>query len=142
MNEQTTVVASIDEGPGSRAVITLAAEEARCRDARLVAVMAISSNLALGTPAVRPMAAHDRQLMAEATLRGMITDALGDQADQVTLLTTVGPTGQYLVAAAREGKAELIVLAGHGAASTLPGSTDHYVLRKAPCPVLIIPRNP
>jgi nucleotide-binding universal stress UspA family protein len=133
-DEQTTVVASVDEGPGSRAVITLAAEEARCRDARLVAVM--------GTPAARPMAAHDRQLMAEATLRDMITDALGDQADQVTLLTTVGPTGQYLVAAAREGKAELIVLAGHGAASTLPGSTDHYVLRKAPCPVLIIPRNP
>jgi nucleotide-binding universal stress UspA family protein len=41
--------------------------------------------------------------------------------------------------AALEVGAQLLVLAGGGTASVLPGTTSQYVLRKAPCPVLIVP---
>jgi nucleotide-binding universal stress UspA family protein len=35
--------------------------------------------------------------------------------------------------------AQLIVLAGRGSTSMLLGTVSQYVLRKAPCPVLVVP---
>jgi hypothetical protein len=85
----------------------------------LIAVMAYGSNSALGAPAGRPMAspftAHEGQLTAETVLQDALADALGDQAERVERRTVPGP------------------------ASVLPGTTSQYVLRKAPCPVLIVP---
>jgi hypothetical protein len=47
--------------------------------------------------------------------------------------------GRKLVEVAHTVHADLLVLAGHGPASVLPGSAGQYVLRKAPCPVLVVP---
>ena len=49
------IVVGIKETGSSRAAVRLTAQEARYRDARLIAVMAYGGNPALGTPAGRPI---------------------------------------------------------------------------------------
>ena len=50
-----------------------------------------------------------------------------------------GTAGRQIVEAAREVRAQLIVLATRGSMSMLLGTVSQYVLRKAPCPVLVVP---
>jgi nucleotide-binding universal stress UspA family protein len=140
---QKTVVVGV-EGPGSsRSAIRLAAEEACYRGAELIAVMAYSGERALGAPAERPVAtlrtADDERIVAEATLRDAVVDALGDQAEKVQLRTVLGLAGRKLIETAQRVNAQLLVLAGRGSASMLLGTVSQYVLRKAPCPVLVVP---
>lgn len=140
---QPTVVVGVEETAGSRTTIRVAAQEARYRGASLIAVMAYGTNPALGAPAARPLAtmhtADDGRLAAESALNGALGDALREQAGQVTRQVVAGPTGRALVEVAGASGAQLIVLGGHGATSLLPGGVTQHVLRKAPCPVLIVP---
>jgi nucleotide-binding universal stress UspA family protein len=142
---QQTVVVGVDGSGSSRTAIRLAADEARYRDAELIAVMAYSGERALGAPAVRPVAtlrtAEDDRIVAETALRDAVFDALGDQADKVQLRTVLGLAGRKLVETAQRVNAQLIVLAGRGSASMLLGTVSQYVLRKAPCPVLVVPET-
>lgn len=141
--EQATVVVGVEGVAGSRAAIRLAAREAGYRQAPLVAVLAYSSNPAVGAPAGRPLAslhsADDERFAAQATLHDAVVDALGEQAPGVELRTVAGQAGRSLVDVARRANAQLIVLAGRTGASTLLGAVSQYVLRKAPCPVLVVP---
>jgi nucleotide-binding universal stress UspA family protein len=127
-----------------QATIQAAAQEARCRDATLIAVMAYSER-PLGAPAARPVAtlraASDERLAAETALRDAVTAALGDEADRVELRTALGLAGRNLVDTARKVNAQLIVLAGRGSTSMLLGTVSQYVLRRAPCPVLVVPES-
>jgi nucleotide-binding universal stress UspA family protein len=137
-----TVVVAVDSGTGSRTAIRLAAQEARYRAAQLIAVMAYSGERA-AAPAGRPLAtlrtAGEERLIAESALRDAVVDALGDDADKVELRTALGLAGRNLVDTARRVNAQLIVLAGRGSTSMLLGTVSQYVLRKAPCPVLVVP---
>lgn len=105
--------------------------------------MAYSTNPALGAPAGRPMVTFhtvdDERILAESALRDAVVNALGEQADEVALRPAAGPAGRALVEVARETDAQLIVLASHGTTSMLPGGVTQYMLRRAPCPVLIVP---
>jgi len=83
--------------------------------------------------------AGDERLSAETALQDALADALGDQAERVERRAIPGVAGRSLVETALEADAQLLVLAGGGTASVLPGTTSQYVLRKAPCPVLIVP---
>jgi nucleotide-binding universal stress UspA family protein len=143
--QQKNVVVGIEGSGSSRAAIRLAAQEARYRGAELIAVMAYSGERALGAPAVRPVAtlrtADDERMVAEAALRDAVFDALGDQAGKVQLRTVLGLAGRKLVETAQRVNAQLIVLAGRGSASMLLGTVSQYVLRKAPCPVLVVPET-
>ena len=58
---------------------------------------------------------------------------------RVELRTALGLAGRNLVDTARRVNAQLIVLAGRGSTSMLLGTVSQYVLRKAPCPVLVVP---
>lgn len=135
----SAVVVGIKETGNSRAALRLAAQEARYRDATLIAVMAYGGNPALGSPAGRPVAApvtaDDERLAAEWALG----DALADQAERVERRLVPGPAGRSLVDVTRTVGAQLLVLAGGGTTSVLPGTTSQYVLRKAPCPILVVP---
>jgi nucleotide-binding universal stress UspA family protein len=138
-----TVVVGVGDPAGSRAAIRLAAEEARYRGAQLIAVMAYSGERALGAPAARPVAtlrtADDERIVAEAALRDAVVAALGDQAEKVQLRTVLGLAGRKLIDTAQHVNAQLIVLASRGSASMLLGTVSQYVLRKAPCPILVVP---
>jgi nucleotide-binding universal stress UspA family protein len=138
-----SVVVGVDSSAGSRAAVRLAAHEARYRQAPLVAVMAYSGERPLAAPAARPVAGlrtyDDERVIAESSLRDAVRDALGDQADHVELRVVLGLPGRKLVEAAHEADAELIVLATRGSMSLLLGTVNQYVLRHAPCPVLVVP---
>ena len=140
-----TIVVGVDGSGSSRAAIRLAAAEAQSRGAELVAVMTYSGERALGAPAGRPVAtlrtADDERIAAEATLRDAVVDALGEQAEKVQLHTVLGLAGRKLVETAQRLNAQLIVLVGRGSASMLLGTVSQYVLRKAPCPVLVLPES-
>jgi len=140
--EPATVVVAVEGGSGSRTAIKMAAQEARYRDAPLIAVMAYSGERAVA-PAARPVAtlrtATEERLVAESALRDAVVDALGDEADKVELRAALGLAGRNLIDTARRVNAQLIVLAGRGSTSMLLGTVSQYVLRKAPCPVLVVP---
>jgi nucleotide-binding universal stress UspA family protein len=144
-SEQATVVVGVEATGTSRTTIQVAAQEAGSRDATLIAVMAYSGERALGAPAAGPVAtlrtASDERLAAESALRDAVADALGDEADRVELRTTLGLAGRNLVDTARKLNAQLIVLAGRGSTSMLLGTVSQYVLRRAPCPVLVVPEG-
>jgi len=84
--------------------------------------------------------ASDERLAAETALRDAVAAALGDEADRVELRTALGLAGRNLVDTARKVNAQLIVLAGRGSTSMLLGTVSQYVLRRAPCPVLVVRR--
>ena len=140
-----TVVVGVDGAHGSDAAIRPAAREARYRNAPLLAVMAYSGETTLGAPAARPVAtlrtAEDERVIVEETLRDAVRDALGDQAGEVEYRVVAGIAGRALVEAARTADAELVVLStrGEGGVSRLLGAVSQYVLRHAPCPVLVVP---
>src|SRR5690348_17885892 len=116
--QQQTVVVGVEGTGSSRTAIRMAAQEARYRGAKLIAVMAYSGERVLGAPAVRPVAtlrtADDDRIVAEAALRDAVYSALGDQADKVQLRTVLGLAGRKLVETAQRVNAQLIVLAGRG----------------------------
>lgn len=139
-----SVVVGVEGTEASRAAIRIAAQEARYRQAPLIAVMAYSGERTLGFPAGQPIATQGtggggERSAAESRLRDLITDALGTQADHVELRVVAGIAGRQIVEAAREAGAQLIVLATRGSMSLLLGTVSQYVLRKAPCPVLVVP---
>jgi nucleotide-binding universal stress UspA family protein len=139
--EPGTVLVGVEDG-GSRTAIKMAAQEARYRHAPLIAVMAYSGDRAVA-PAGRPAASSrmvgEERLVTESALRDAVVDALGEEADRVELRAALGLAGRNLVDTARRVDAQLIVLAGRGSTSMLLGTVSQYVLRKAPCPVLVVP---
>jgi nucleotide-binding universal stress UspA family protein len=140
--EPGSVVVGIEDGSGSRTTIKMAAQEAHLRHAPLIAVMAYSGDRAMapaGRPAASSRTAGEERLAAESALRDAVVDALGEEADRVELRTALGLAGRNLVDTARRVNAQLIVLAGRGSTSMLLGTVSQYVLRKAPCPVLVVP---
>jgi nucleotide-binding universal stress UspA family protein len=138
-----TVVVGVDRAGRCLTAIRLAAREASCRDAPLLAVMAYSGERALGAPAARPVASlrtdDNHRIVAEPVLRDAVREALGAQADGVELRTVQGPARRQLVETATQAGADLVVLACRGGVSMLPGTVSQYVLCRAPCPVLVVP---
>jgi nucleotide-binding universal stress UspA family protein len=139
-----TVVVGVDGLPGSYAAIRLARQEAACRGVSLTAVMAYTSDSALGAPAGRPLsiprAVDEQRQIAESILRQAVIAALGS-ADDVTLEVVAGAPGRALVHVAQTRNAEMVVLATRKehSPSRLLGPVSQYVLRNAPCPVLVVP---
>jgi nucleotide-binding universal stress UspA family protein len=139
-----SVVVGVDGTPDSYAAIRLGQEEARLRGTELVAVMAYSSEGALGTPAARPLTtprspAEDQELAA-STLSSVVKAALGDD-DGVVLRVEAGHAGRVLVETARGHQAVMMVLSARKerTPARLLGAVSQYVLRNAPCPVLVVP---
>jgi nucleotide-binding universal stress UspA family protein len=139
-----TVVVGVDGSPGSFTAIRLAKQEAAYRGVGLAAVMAYISDSTLGTPAARPIATpkalDEQRRTTESSLRQAVADALGSD-DGVVLRVEAGVAGRVLVHTARILDADLVVLATREehAPSRLLGAVSQYVLRNAPCPVLVVP---
>jgi nucleotide-binding universal stress UspA family protein len=139
-----TVVVGVDGSPDSLAAIRLARQEAAYRNVGLTAVIAYPSDATMGAPAGRPLAIpltpDEQSKTAESMLRQAVSDALGTD-DGVELRAIAGMPGRALVQAARTLDAQLLVLATRRehTPSRLLGPVSQYVLRNAPCPVLVVP---
>ena len=142
-----TVVVGVDGSPKSHAAMRLAFAEARYRGSQLIAVMAYGGDGAgAAAPAARPVStlstATEQRQITEVTLRQVVRDALGEQAAEVELRAVQGFPGHALVEVAQSAHAQMVVLAarrGDGAVARLLGTVSQYVLRHAPCPVLVVP---
>ena len=145
------VLVGVDGSAASRAAIAAAAREAAYRSAPLIAIQAYSgeqlqrserppgaSDLVSSGPD-----AEDERRATESCLRDAVRDVLGaERAARVQVQAVLGLAGRKIVETALQVNAELIVLAAHGSRSMLMGTVNQYVLRRAPCPVLVVPAQP
>ena len=136
-----TVIVGVDNSEASKAALRLAAQEARWRQASLIAVSAYE--LPISPPGGFPSSAmhtqKEERAAAEAELRATVDHELGDEAGQASVRVSSGLAGRVIIEAARESHAQLIVLATHPGRSVMPGTVSQYVLLKAQCPVTLVP---
>jgi nucleotide-binding universal stress UspA family protein len=140
------IVVGVDGSEPSTAALRWAIEEARLREARLVAVHAWTfvSTPSLGDPGLAPVAATT--LMDDLTIERegaehVLDEALAGvpEAADAERVVSEGSPGEVLVAAA-EG-ADLVVVGSRGRGglrSALLGSVSSHVAQHAACPVVIV----
>lgn len=142
------VLVGVDGSAASRAAIEAAAREASYRRAPLIAIQAYSGEQIQpgghgADQASGRSGPDDDRRAAESGLRDAVRDVLGaDRAARVQVHAVLGLAGRKIVETAQQVNAQLIVLATHGSASMLLGTVSQYVLRRAPCPVLVVPVRP
>ena len=132
-----TVVVGVDNSAAAKAALRLAAQEARWRNAPLVAVTAYEPPLSMptgGYPAAAKHTPAEERATAESALRDTVKDELGGQAEQADMRVSPGLAGRVIVDTARQTHAQLIVLAAHVGKPVVPGTVSQYVLLKARCP--------
>src|SRR5262245_31812455 len=143
------IVVGVDGSDASRDAVRWAADEARLRQARLVAVYAWSFVPAqpIGDPTLLAMPAGDLpgQLEAESNAAQIALDeavehALGAEPGiEVERRLMEGDAGEALVAVSAD--AELVVVGSHGRSgfrAALLGSVSRHVATNAACPVVVV----
>jgi nucleotide-binding universal stress UspA family protein len=138
-----SVVVGVDGSAACLGAIRVAAQEARFRRTELIAVMTYSGDRSVRDSTGQPVGTvirGDEQAQALSSLRHVVSAALGSgQVERVQLRVVAGTAGRQILETAREARAQLIVLATRGSVSLLLGTVSQYVLRRAPCPVLVVP---
>jgi nucleotide-binding universal stress UspA family protein len=143
------IVVGVDGSDASAAALRWAAEEARLRDASLVAVHAWMFIPAqpIGDPGMLAVPAGDipGQLGAESevareVLQQALSDALGDDPGvEIEPKLVEGDAGEVLVG--ESAAAELVVVGSHGHSglkAALIGSVSRHVTSHAACPVVVV----
>ena len=143
------IVVGVDRSPSSKAALRFAADEARLRDAGLVAVHAWTYFTAapIGEPGIMPMPAGDlpgqleaERDAAERELYAAVEEAFpGEPPVKIEYRLVEGAAADVLVSEA-EG-AELIVVGSRGRggiASALLGSVSTHVVQHAARPVVVV----
>jgi nucleotide-binding universal stress UspA family protein len=133
-----TVLVGVKRSSDSRAAIRLAAQEARYRDAILIALMAYPAGRGW-SPAVRPGAERLSRADDRAVAEGLLREAVTDATERVEYRVVADLPGRGRVLAAQTVNAQLIVLAARQGIARVLGAVSQYVLRNAPCPVLTVP---
>jgi nucleotide-binding universal stress UspA family protein len=100
-----TVVVGVDYSEASKEALRLAAQEARWRQAPLIAVSAYEPPIGPvgGFPGSAMHTGGEQQATAEAELRATVHEELGDQAMQTELRVSAGLAGRVIVETARHG---------------------------------------
>jgi nucleotide-binding universal stress UspA family protein len=143
-----TIVVGIDGSEASREALRWAVEEAKVRDARLVAVHAWSFVPAqpLGEPGMLAVPAGDLagQLSAESDAATTALDSAVDAASggagvEIEKKVVEEDPGEAIISAAAD--ADLIVVGSHGRTglkAALLGSVSRHVVDHAQCPVVVV----
>jgi nucleotide-binding universal stress UspA family protein len=147
------IVVGVDSSDAAREALSWAADEARVRDARLVAVRAWAfvPPAPMGDPGMIAIPTGDLagQLEAEtevagAELANAIAETIGERSDlEIETKLVEDDAGDALVAES-EG-ADLLVVGSHaksGLRAALLGSVSRHVVDHAKCPVVVVkPRD-
>lgn len=144
-----TIVVGVDGSPASREALRFAAEEARLRGARLVAVhaWAFIPPAPVGEPGMIPVPVGDyagqldaERAAAEAELDAALAEAFPEGPPvEVERRLVEGDAAQVLEAEAED--ADLLVVGSKGRsglASVLLGSVSRHVVDHARCPVVVV----
>jgi Universal stress protein UspA and related nucleotide-binding proteins len=142
-----TLLVSVDFSSATRAVVDTAVELAKASDAQVILHHSLLPPIVTTEFGIAAEMVQETIEIAEKGARHQLQhleDELTAKGLEVTSLLTAGPAaGQILEQAARK-KADLIVLGSHGHTALydlIVGGTTHAVLRKAGCPVLVVPRR-
>jgi nucleotide-binding universal stress UspA family protein len=140
---RTIVVGSaLDEG--SEAIVRVGAALASAAGAKLHLVHAFSAPIATSQQAGAPygleLGSLDEVTQAERERRRRELDAQAERAGAAEALLEDGAAHRVLPEVAARFDADLLVVGArtHGGLSRLLGSTADRVVRKAPCPVLVV----
>jgi len=139
------ILAAIDFSPLSNRVIEIAAGLAERAGAPLIVLHAAAPEPDFVGYEVGPQYVRDQragQLRKEHHALGEIGEALRARGLDVKVQLQAGPTVETVLASAAQADAELIVIGAHRhgrAHRLLLGSVSEGLLRKAPCPVLVVP---
>lgn len=137
-----TWIVAVDFSDASRRALRISAELAGPSKAKLVVAHALSGpfeGLEPMTDEPFPPVAHGEKERVESELGGFVK---GEVDDEVELHLRVGEPAHAIADSALDLDAKLIVMGTHGRsglAHLLLGSVAERVLRRAPCPVLIVP---
>ncbi|HXA80869.1 MAG TPA: universal stress protein [Opitutaceae bacterium] len=142
-----TLLAPIDFSAVSGNSLETASTLAQALDAHLVVLHALQPIAPVGDPMMMPDMAQigEMQKNAEREARTQLTRACEKiSAHGVTIESQLldGPASAVILDRARALSADLIIMGSHGHTSLhdlLLGGTTHAVLKKAPCPVVIVP---
>jgi nucleotide-binding universal stress UspA family protein len=142
-----TLLVPIDFSAVSGNSLETAATLAQAMDAHLVVLHALQPIAPVGDPMMMPDMAQIREIQknAEREARTQLTRACEKvSAHGVTIESQLldGPASAVILDRARALPADLIIMGSHGHTALydlLLGGTSHAVLKKAPCPVVIVP---
>jgi nucleotide-binding universal stress UspA family protein len=147
-----SIVVGVDGSDASHDALRWAAEEARLRSAKLVAVYAWSflPPQPIGDPGMLAVPAGDlpgqlesEREAAQIALDRAVDEVLGaDPAVDLELKLAEGDAGEALVAESKT--AELVVVGSHGRSgfkAALLGSVSRHVVDHAACPVVVVKAN-
>jgi nucleotide-binding universal stress UspA family protein len=141
------IVVPIDFSPITDSVLDIAKTLAKCFSARLWLIHVASPDpdfvgYDAGPQSVRDQVA-DHLREEHRDLQSKAAD-LREAGIDATALLIQGPTADTILAEAKVHHADLIIMGSHGHGAmhrVLMGSVSEGVLRKAPCPVTIIPHQ-
>jgi nucleotide-binding universal stress UspA family protein len=142
-----TLLVPIDFSAANGSLLQTAATLAKALGARLVVLHVLQPIAPIGDPMMMPDMAQiaSMQKAAEQDARAQLTRAcekmaeLGVAAEQEL---GDGPASPVILERAAALPADLVVMGSHGHTALydlLLGSTSHAVLKKSPCPVVIVP---
>jgi nucleotide-binding universal stress UspA family protein len=141
MNTKHLIVVGVDGSDGGRRALEWAVREATGRDTAVQAVTAWSWDGIEYGP-IAAMSPSEERERASSLLEREIATVLTNTGGHHTIAAEVleGRPADVLTAAARS--ADLLVLGSHGHSRvrhTVLGSVSEDCVRKAPCPVVVIP---
>ncbi|HWZ95282.1 MAG TPA: universal stress protein [Opitutaceae bacterium] len=137
----------LDFSATSVGLLQTAATLAQSLDARLVVLHVLQPIAPIGDPMMMPDMAQiaSMQKAAEKDARAQLTRACEKVAELGVAVEPElrdGPASAVILERARALPADLVVMGSHGHTALydlLLGSTSHAVLKKSPCPVVIVP---
>lgn len=139
MTSNYRIVVGVDGSDGGRRALTWAAHEAAARGGTLQAIYAWRWDVSEVLPHAAPDVTQERE-RAERELAREI-EALPERSSVPIASEVVeGRAADVLTAAAQD--ADLLVLGSHGhgrVRHTVLGSVSEECVRKAPCPVVVLP---
>lgn len=142
-----TILVSVDFSAATRAVVETAVELARSDESRLILHHSLQPPLVTTEYGIGLEMMQETIALAEKGARHQLDhleDELTARGLEVASVMTQGPAAPHILEQATTRKADVIVLGSHGHTALydlVVGSTTHAVLRKASCPVLIVPRT-
>ncbi len=140
-----TILTPVDFSPATAHVIDAAIDLASAVDGKVVLLHAnqpptVTADYGLAVENVQEIISVTEK--ASARQLEHLLRQLSDRGVDASSATASGPAVSSIVNKAKELEAAYIVMGSHGHTALydlLVGSTTHGVLKKAPCPVLIIP---
>ncbi len=141
-----TMLVSVDFSPATRAVIETAVELAKTSGAEVVLHHSLLPPVVTTEYGIGMEMLQETLAVAEKNARHQLEhteDELTARGLTVSTQLTHGPAAAHILEIAAKRKADLIVLGSHGHTAfydLIVGSTTHAVLRKAACPVMVVPR--